>query len=1509
MEENIALRLLSDIERREMISLTWGYVDGSLSHDETLLLAEEVISHEDCKEDPEDLLEELIERGLVFELRGNRIRSRFAETVRLISQLRQLFPGRDWRSSPRLVADFRIDRRPRRYPKRNLPADEVWQELPHKFATDTVRQALWNRLTKKEDGKSLPLARFQVDALKNLLPETNNDQATIITAGTGSGKTYCFYLPALVEIGVRLKPSRHYVAAVALYPRVELLKDQLTEAVGLAQKIAPVLNVQGLRPLRIGVLYGDTPNQVADIVPSDNAPKWKKHWAKLGDGYVCPLLRCPSCDGRLVWSDKDIKSNIERLYCVESSCGKTIDNLALTRQSLIQCAPDLLFTTTEMLNRRMTDPSMRGLFGLGMDAGERLSFILLDEVHTYSGMSGAQAALTLSRWRHLLGSSKAIRWVGLSATLRDAEAFFSTLTGVTQDDVTLITPVLGDMEEEGAEYQLALRGDPAGQTSLLSTTIQTVMLLTRMADRKSSISGKITEPSGGVVGERTFVFTDNLDVINRLYHSIADAEGYVFRNNRMFPKNGELPLAALRAQGNDDRERDSLGQWWWATEKLGRNLNDRLLLGRTSSQDAGVDASRDVIVATASLEVGFNDPGVGFVLQHKAPKNAAGFLQRKGRAGRRRGMRPWMVTVLSDYGRDRIAYTAYEQLFDPELPPLSLPVDNLYLLRIQAAFALIEWLFITLSSEDKIGHMWSLLAAPGRLQGKTRGRVIDLLSRLIRAESNGDSVRQSLESHLCGALRIDSNRLQTILWQPPRGLLLEVIPTLMRRVWCDWQLAYPTGDQKTEPFASHPLPEFLPANLFSDLALPEVHVVPERGENSTLPIVQALNQLVPGRVTRRFAPHDGQLSHWIPCDWSSGFSEIDPTQFILTHHAFSFGSPTTEAIRPWRVALASAPDNVLPTSNAWWSWESNFVPGIAPHELPCPQRGAWAGRLVRLEAHTYSRRSPLTVRRFAHDGVATIRVKDKFVITEHRVDFRLVHNGKPVAIGLEQSVDGLYVEFVIPNAQVLASLKTLPADVVAACKTSYFRKCVATDERMVALGNPFILDWLAQIFLAAVVLIADSGDFSIEDASQRVSERHLLDALDTLFPTPNSFQDWKDDEEEGETSAESDGSEKSEQRLVRRLRVFIGQEDILDRLKALSVHLGTLSTESWGQWLRDIILDTLAHASLEAAATILPRNSALDTLLVDPLPLENTGNGAFWLSEDTLGGVGVVEEIANLCEKEPRRWTKTIEAVLAPSDIELSVSAIRVLCNLIRDDDEVDKLVRRNCESTSHTERDELRRKLFSVLSERGYIVGRTFSASANARLFRPGMRRTFFALLADLDDYRHRLQNRLGIQIDLRIFCRIAAMHQRFGSLLREEFKAIRGSDLPPGEAAQLLEGILWPQSSEIRVGSLSSYHPFRQGGAQEPGLVRAIFFSKSAAFVSVSDSDWFDRVAEMLANEGVARLTISRCQQAELRKAITRVIASPIDVGWMQLYAAIERIEGDAENTTAVLVIREWN
>ncbi|MBK6781951.1 MAG: hypothetical protein IPG75_20820 [Gemmatimonadetes bacterium] len=429
----------------------------------------------------------------------------------------------------------------------------------------------------------------------------------------------------------------------------------------------------------------------------------------------------------------------------------------------------------------MSDDWNKHVFGISAKKPPRL--VLLDEVHTYSGVHGAQVALLLRRYRHAVG--RELQFTGLSATLRNAGEFFAQLTGLRSGAVQEIAPISEETQREGMEYLLALRGDPVSQASLLSTTIQTSMLVRRLLDPAPS-AGQSSGEGSGLYGRRVFVFTDDLDVTNRLYHNLLDAEGL---NDQGRPRNGRGTLAQFRSSGQPfQNERMRAGQSWYLCEEIGhpQGIDQPLKVGRTSSQDTGVEKDGDIIVATASLEVGFNDPEVGAVIQHKAPHDFASYLQRKGRAGRLRSMRPWTVVVLSDFGRDRLAYQGYEGLLDPLVPPRTLPVANRYVLRIQATYAFLEWMAKQLAHCEGKGNVYYDFAQPSSTTtGKSRqARAAAIIGDLLSA--GGDRERALLD-HLMKSLQISKNEAQAVMWEGPRALMLHVLPTLMRRLETGWQ--------------------------------------------------------------------------------------------------------------------------------------------------------------------------------------------------------------------------------------------------------------------------------------------------------------------------------------------------------------------------------------------------------------------------------------------------------------------------------------------------------------------------------------------------------------------------------------------------------------------------------------------------------------------------------------------------------------------------------------------------
>lgn len=1490
MVTKAALQLLDAVETIEMRSLAWGYSEGSLSRSELMDLG------------PPSVVDELTEARLLIELSdiagATRYRSRFAEMVRLLFRLRQLFPGKPWIGAPRLVSDFRVDRRPRSYPKRtNTPADIAAKHSDTISATP-LRREVWQALTSGTPG----LSAFQERATARLLGAPS-DSGTIVTAGTGSGKTMAFYLPALMRIAEAIDDG-HWTKALAIYPRTELLKDQFSEAYRMARQLDATLARQGKRKIKIGAFFGSTPNSLQQPFFSDD-------WRDTRAGRICPWLRCPSCDAELAWRKKDLTDKVERLSCLQPGCGKVIgqDEIVLTRHSLNDRPPDILFTTTEMLNQRLSDHWYRGLFGVSVPNHRKPFIALLDEVHTYSGTSGAQAAMVLRRWRHAVDTP--IIWAGLSATLAEARRFFAELTGVREDRVEEVSPEPSEMETEGAEYQIILQGDPGSRASLLSTSIQAAMLVARTLDPDEN------GYSSGAFGRRLFVFTDDLDVTNRLFDDLRDAESYDLFGR---PDPSRQPLAALRAGGPDGAVRDRDGQRWRMCEQVGHDLRIPLVVGRTTSQDSGVNAKANVIVATAALEVGFNDPHVGAVVQHKAPRNAASFLQRKGRAGRNRAMRPMTVTVLSDYGRDRLCFQTYEHLFDPQLPPQQLPIGNHYILKMQAVFSFFDWLSVRAAQMTPYkGTMWRMLSGPkpfaeAQTLADTTKTILDGL--MIYDPALIGQLRQ----HLKRALRVDDATVDALLWGPPRALMLEAVPTLNRRVTRAWQLAYSKGETFLDLCVpNHPLPDFVPRALFSDLNLPEVIVVipPATTQHEirreSLPIVQALGQLVPGRVTRRFAHERGQLCHWVPVASLAPHQVMRIDDYAREHEFIGSFTPRCNeprdsnprlVFRPWTVELRQARrTDALPSSNARLNWDSEFTSHGEPLVVPPPPRSRWSDRIGVTAFHVHRFRGGVTVRRFASSADANIRrVEADYPV---RIEFETA-TGEAAALGFAMDVDGMRLDLRLPGVEELAALP-LPADLAGSARTAYLRSRFLSDPELPNDLNVFQRDWLIQIAMSAVVSEAvRAGCSAAEAAAEVFAEDRLVPAfqarMSDLFGAGLPLRNDEDEAEE-----DDEGPAKKVGRLEEALTTQITRTEVQARLRALAPEFDMPNQSAFGAWLRNSIAETLGEALLQACLATAPRQAAIDTLLLDFESLD-TGATRIWITEATLGGGGVLQAFAERFASEPRLLFSALEAALAPTDLEIVATGLERVVGLATSDPDIAAAVSDVRAAIGHVERETAWSAFRAKLARRGLPTGHSLSVSLNSRLLRVGSGH-------DLDNLLHLLLGRwkeveaeLGLAIGLREFATFAGQDDRLVEPLRNFLLAqIPGATGAPIECIGLVSGLLWPRGAEIRQRALQSYNPFRRARFTDPGLARTVLMAGLAPEVRVEDEDWRGAVARELAQHGTVRLSTNKAEISRLHAGLIELAATPIDVAYLQFFATLERFEDEGDRLAAIVSLRE--
>ncbi|MGY1780306.1 protein DpdJ [Geodermatophilus sp. SYSU D01036] len=1489
MRQSTITKALDALESLEDPLLCWGVVDGGLTDEELVEVLDRVILDAGDLETPDDLAETLHEQGLIVyddSASPGLWRTRNGETLRLLARLRQILlsknPAGAWRHGAPLVADFRYARRPRAYPKR----DQKWDAALTGSLDQSIYREVLDLLTSKppaQGGDNFDVAGFQVRATERILTALSAQltSATVVGAGTGSGKTLAFYLPAFAYL-TALEDSSRWTRALAVYPRNELLRDQFSTAFANARRLDHVAATRNSRPLTMGVLNANTPNTTS----------WLKGpystWAKQAQGYRCPTLTCPGdgssvCGGTLYWPEADADRGTERLAC--GACGRQFDSsvIVLTRKRMRESPPDLLFTTTEMLNRNISNLEMRHVLGVG--AAKKPRLMLLDEIHTYEGTTGAQAAMTIRRWHH--GVQGPVCFVGLSATLTNAVRHFGDLTGVDDELVTSIEPAPDELEYEGAEYMIAVRSDPTSGASVLSTTIQTSMLLPRILDAPTAGA------SQGLFGTKAFVFTDDLDVTNRLFSNLLDAEGQRYYGRQA--KQVKPPLASMRLPINGDvAAQRRAGQSWDLPSALGHQFETTgMKVSRTTSQDAGVDVGSQLIVATASLEVGFDDPDVGAVLQHKAPRGVAAFLQRKGRAGRSRGMRPYTTVVLSDYGRDRSTYEAWDALFDPVLPQLVLPVRNRAVLRMQAALAMMDWLAEQVRLQKPYANVWRDLSGIGtgnfrENQREVQLKVADVLDKVMR-----DTLMQrSLRQWIASALRLPTNVVDEILWHPPRAVLLAAAPTLARRLQAEWAVA--SRDRFVEgkdTLGGTPLPDFFPQNLFSELALPEAYVlVPPQRRDATEPEVHAmgmaqmLREFAPGRVSRRFATRDLSHRHWIPIPTDVRHATIDIESILPAFSRDSDvlvemeGSPSTlSLIRPGQLELALAPEDVKDSSNAVLTWSTQITETGQGLAVRVPTSDPIGRFVAEAEFFLHAQNAHVEVRRAALESEAAVMMDNG---VERRVQTQFALNGQRVALGATYDVDAMCVRLELP------ATIDIPAAIAPGIRSAWFRHVVTTDALLLEHVNTFQLTWLFEALEAMLLATSVEKQCSLESAYAEVRadfSENLQATLQAMFRSPDIDQD-------------GDGTVS---RLGRRLTQLLHEPAVAARLDELVAQVWRPHPETFQTWLHRRLSSTIAQALLWAAREICPEHDP-DGLHVDVEPGLDVRSQArtdqVWLTETSIGGGGFIETLATRVRPDPRRFLRLVTRALDPSTNELVDAHMQRLVGLINSASGWGALVADYRSAQTQEQRVATLGRVVAMLREAGVYGAEqpVVSCLAN-RVLRPGSTTaTDQALQTILQQWRAE-EERMGLEIPSRTWT----------YLMRHRTDLDAGLQLPAAASEQhridAMQSLLWPRGWTLRASELESYNPYASALPPAPDLLRFLLPTHVAA-VDVASHDADREVRELLAQRGSAQLTAGPQYSGRLAELLVGLTTKAIETEFLQVYPRITDVRHLPDGTAVV-------
>ena len=1462
--EELIGELLTSLERSEVRLMEWGFNEVAHTADEIVeLFASHVTLGDEFRNavpygEERLWVDDLVSSGLLYRVSFGSpsvYRSRFAESARLLVRLRQRFSDDDWASAPELVSDVRFHLGPRRFPVRETDAATTWSALSAVAWQIDLQRAVLQALFGPDD--RFKLAAFQVRAAGRILSQyrgAENASGTVVTAGTGGGKTKSFYIPALMGIAADMVTNPGNTTKVlAIYPRNVLLADQFAEATQLAMTVNKALVGKLPRPIRVGALIGDVPFNV-DFERDRRNQHQLRQWPRPKGiaGHRVPHLRDPQTGKSLVWLDEDRRQGRTTLHLESDSHKEVVPDgvVVLTRTELLAKPPDILLTSIEMINKELS--SEIGTKVLGFGKGQcHLKLILLDEIHTYEGLTGAQVPWILRRlayWTRGTPRAASIHVVGLSATLQDAPGHLATLSGIPESAIIEIAPdpSANELTTEGQEYNVVLKSHPGSGAGVLATSIQTVMLGIRVLTPLSYRVAKGAIDSGYFYGSKVFGFTDNLDVVNRWLPDFCDAE----QTRR---------LASLRAARPGDEAQWVAGQAWRLSEQLKHNLKTPVQVGRTTSQDPGVDAGADVILATSALEVGFDDDQVGMVVQHKAPLSAASFLQRKGRAGRRKGMRPWTIVVLSDHGRDRWAFRDSERLFSPNLARLSVPVFNPYVLRIQATWFLVDWI----ARHVGYGVPGLYLARPDYFNSTATQVVRDLIdspetrSKLTRDLS--DWIRFAE-----GGVRVaDPNELaRDLLWKPPRAVLRQVVPVLWNHLEGDAE-----GVQKGR---QRLLPQFLPERTWEVLDTQDVELAMSNGEDQSMDVKRALRECVPGRVSRRYAVRRKEPSKWLA--WSAHLlDEPSPDSVgvdeLLDDFFVNEELENLSIFQPTRLLLGDVPSQVKNSSNAEWSWDCSVQPAgeagyLTLHTGPIARSIFDSG-----SSWLHRERSWLRVYRYS----SSVRYEMLLAKSEtRRGALSIIQPGgcsssRQAAVGFVRSVDGIRLRI---REDVLSEAPILSLDLVAALRPVYFRYRAMQSKVLRDATSVFGIGLLVTSSIGMTVATALRHQLSLAEAWQRIPNKCAAakKVLGSVLM--------------GESETEEDDSGTSG-RGIQEVERLWEDSAVAAEMNALVGCLWDHPDEDWQRWLHIVLLETIRSGVEVAVQSVLPEVPENDFSVE---VVTEDGRASVWILEAEAGGIGVIDRLLLESAADPHLFDTALEASLTLCPAERRIENVARTVNAsLHSYPELAAAFAKVRGAASYSELDMARSSLVSALALADCDVDKQAVTAVVGKVLMPGSSPVTDRWMRRLTAGRYAAIKRLGVGVDPRVWAYWTTSLQKRRHLMAATLQVQHGQQPTQAQITASTVRLTLDPCKDSCPECLGTAHEFRGVVPSRRLAHQCLKLTNADRVINVTDrDDWLAELDQALANGSRVRLRFSDAERGRVGAALADRLARRYDRGY---------------------------
>lgn len=308
---------------------------------------------------------------------------------RLYDQMRRLLSLDETRNSPLLRGPFVSLSRPFR--SGAAVGDLVNEGILHPLMRERIPEEIAHLYGHQEEG----------------IRAITGGRTTLISTGTGSGKTECFLYPIISKcLELRDAGAPAGISAVVVYPMNALAEDQLL-------RLRSLLAGTGIP---FGMYVGKTPERESEVA-----------------GFQLPVGSSRAdYEARLAQSRREKRG--ETIYPPEEACSRE-------KMRTPGRQPRILLTNVKQLELLLTRQRDVELF-----VDSRLDFLVFDEAHFFTGALGGETACLIRRLKAFCGiAERNSVCVATSATIVDrdnpdsAMNFASRFFGVPKEDIVVVS--------------------------------------------------------------------------------------------------------------------------------------------------------------------------------------------------------------------------------------------------------------------------------------------------------------------------------------------------------------------------------------------------------------------------------------------------------------------------------------------------------------------------------------------------------------------------------------------------------------------------------------------------------------------------------------------------------------------------------------------------------------------------------------------------------------------------------------------------------------------------------------------------------------------------------------------------------------------------------------------------------------------------------------------------------------------------------------------------------------